>query len=221
MTVEDRLRAYVEELFISSPPTKKAVELREEMLQNLADKYGDLIAEGKSPEAAYNIAVAGIGDIDELLKELERDMDKDINLNEVKKRSALYVAVSIMMYILSPLPLSVASILAPGRFSAVFGLVALFALIAGATGLLIYNSMTKPRFLKKDDSMVEEFKEWQRDTHEKRSLRKAISSAMWCIIVVIYFVVSFATGAWYITWIAFIIGAALESLISILFVCKS
>ena len=41
-------------------------------MQNLYDKYDDLLREGKTEEAAYNIAVAGVGDISPLLEELER-----------------------------------------------------------------------------------------------------------------------------------------------------
>ena len=32
--------------------------------------------------------------------------------------------------------------------------------IAAATGLLIYNGMTKPHYSRADDTIVEEFKEW-------------------------------------------------------------
>lgn len=46
------------------------MELKEEILQNLIDKYHDLLAEGKSPEAAFNISVASVGDVDELLSSL-------------------------------------------------------------------------------------------------------------------------------------------------------
>ena len=70
--MENKLRAYMEELFSEVTPTKQAVELKEEILQNLMDKYHDLLAEGKSPEAAYNIAVASIGDTDELLSTLKQ-----------------------------------------------------------------------------------------------------------------------------------------------------
>ena len=59
--MEDKLRAYMDEVFKDISPTKKSVELKEEILQNLIDKYHDLINEGKSPEAAYNISIASIG----------------------------------------------------------------------------------------------------------------------------------------------------------------
>ena len=57
----------MDHLFRDVKPTRKSVELKEEILQNLVDKYHDMIAEGRTPEAAYNIAVASIGDLDELL----------------------------------------------------------------------------------------------------------------------------------------------------------
>ncbi|MGN0452066.1 MAG: permease prefix domain 1-containing protein [Acutalibacteraceae bacterium] len=60
--MNEKLRAYVEELFKNAPKTKQTVEIKEEILQNTIDRYNDLIKEGRSPEAAYNISVAGIGD---------------------------------------------------------------------------------------------------------------------------------------------------------------
>ena len=56
-SMEDKLRAFIDTLFEDAPAGKKAVELKEEMLQNLNDKYNDLLSEGKSEEAAYNLAV--------------------------------------------------------------------------------------------------------------------------------------------------------------------
>jgi len=217
---DDKLRRYIEFLFADAPPTKKAVELQEEMLRNLSDKYNDLLSSGKTEETAYNIAIAGIGDVKELIKELNKEMENDPNLNEARKRNAMHTAIAIMLYILSPLPLIIANLISPGAAAEVIGLALLFIFIAAGTGLLIYNNMTKPKYFKKSDTLVEEFKEWQSDSREKKALRKAISSALWCVILALYFVVSFGTGAWHITWIVFPIGGAVESLISALFAYK-
>ena len=62
--MNEKLRHYIDDLFANAPSTVRAVELKEEMYQNLMDKYNDLINEGKSEESAYNIAVASIGDVD-------------------------------------------------------------------------------------------------------------------------------------------------------------
>ncbi|MCL2401160.1 MAG: permease prefix domain 1-containing protein [Oscillospiraceae bacterium] len=218
--MEDKLRRYVEGLFEETAPTKKAVELKEEMIQNLQDKYKDLIADGKTPEAAYNIVVAGIGDVGTLIKELEDDTMPDIEkYKEAQSKSAMLTAIAVMMYILSVLPLVMLSLF-NSRHADTIGLLILFIMVAGATGILIYNNMSKPKYKKESDTMVEEFLEWQADTDERRTLRKAISGMLWSIIVVVYIIVSFATHMWHITWVIFVLAGAIESLINILFTIK-
>jgi len=215
--MEDRIRRHIDDLFEETTPTRKAVELKEEMIQNLSDKYRDLINEGKTEEAAYNITIAGIGDISTLLAELEKDMTNmefTQEMKEARAKSAMLTAIAVMMYILAALPLIVLTIFNV-NFAVPMGLISLFVMVACATGLLIYNSMTKPTY--DTENMVEEFREWQTEGRDRRGLRKAISSALWSIIIAIYFIVSFMTGAWYITWIIFIIGAALESFMNIFF----
>ena len=65
--MNEKLREHIEKLFKNAPQTRQAVEIKEEILQNTIDRYNDLKAEGKSDEAAYNIAIAGIGDVDHLI----------------------------------------------------------------------------------------------------------------------------------------------------------
>jgi len=216
--MEDRLRRYVDGIFEETTPTRKAVELKEEMIQNLEDKYKDLISEGKTPEAAYNIAIAGIGDISGLLNELEEELKntpwQKYENEAARKKSAMLTSIAVMMYILSVLPLIILSMVG-SRVYDIVGIPVLFILVAAATGLLIYNNMTKPSYEKESDSMVEEFKEWKAENKDRKSMRGAISSALWTVIICLYFVLSFTTGAWYITWIIFIVGAAIESFINI------
>ena len=45
--MNEKLRRYIDDLFANAPSTVRAVELKEELYQNLTDKYNDLIAEGK------------------------------------------------------------------------------------------------------------------------------------------------------------------------------
>ena len=217
--MEDRLRIFIEELFNGTAVSKKSVELKEEMIQNLNDKYKDLVAEGKTPEAAYNIAVAGVGDVSGLLKELEADAASAPDMEKVeaaRRKSAMLTAIAVMMYILSVLPFF---ILNQMRFMYVdanaIGIPVLFVMVAGATGLLVYNNMTKPKRFKGSETIVEDFREWQTDTQSKKSMRRSISSALWSVITVLYFIISFTTHAWHITWIIFLIGAAIESFINI------
>ena len=220
--MEDKLRAYMDYLFRDVKPTRKSVELKEEILQNLIDKYRDLLAEGKTPEAAYNIAVASIGDMDELLAGLndELSFEKEVSgeqLERGKKKSALLVSAAVMMYILCLLP---PILLSGTRLEENLAPALMFLMIACGTGLLIYDHMTKPRYRKVDDSIVEEFKEWKDQADSDRRAMKALSSALWSIITVIYIIISFWTMASHITWVIFLIGAAVEGILKVVFELK-
>jgi len=223
--MEDKLRNYIDNIFSETTPSKKTVELKEEMIQNLTDKYNDLRANGKTNEAAYNIAVAGIGDVSELLNELEEEyMNNPIMTEEMakaKQKSALLTAIAVMLYILSPLTLIMLEMWMPFGNADRIGIPVLFVMAAVATGLLIYNNMTKPQSHGSKDTMVEEFREWQSDAKDRKRMRQAISSALWTLILVAYLVVSVTTGAWGVTWIIFIIGAAIEALMNVFFEMKN
>lgn len=208
--MNEKLRNYIDGLFENAPKTVRAVELKEEMYQNLTDKYNDLIAEGKSEESAYNIAIASIGDVEILISGLngEKQMESEVS----RKRSAILTAVAIALYILCPVPV----ILIQNEI----GIMALFLFVAVATGLLIYNGVTRERYVKADDTMVEDFKEWKQNSKQKNKAADAIVGSFWLIAVCVYIVVSFMTGAWHITWIIFLIAAAVASLIRGIFMLK-
>lgn len=215
--MNEKLRNYIEFLFEDAPKTKEVIELKEEMLQNLIDKYNDLVSEGKTSEAAYNIATASIGDVNDLIAQLknrptyQQGFEKEMLAS--KKRSALFTSIAVMLYIMSVIPVMLLGEIGTG----ILGVVIMFILIAIATGLIVYNSMSKPKYLKKDQTVVEEFKEWKANSIEKNALYKSICGAMWSIIVVIYFIISFMTMAWHITWIIFLIGSAIQGIIHAIF----
>ena len=49
---------------------------------------------------------------------------------------------------------------------------------------------------------------------------KAINDSIGCLGVVIYFIVSFTTMAWHITWVIFIIVGLLENVVKLIFMLK-
>ncbi|MDD4311283.1 MAG: permease prefix domain 1-containing protein [Eubacteriales bacterium] len=208
--MNEKLRHYIDDLFANAPSTVRAVELKEELYQNLTDKYNDLIAEGKSEESAFNIAIASIGDVDSLISGLSGEK-RTVNEKE-RKRSALITAIAISLYILSPVPVI--------ALQDEIGMIFLFLFAAVATAMLIYNGITHERYVKTDDTMVEDFKEWKQNSKQKNKAVEAIIGSFWLIAVCVYIVVSFMTGAWHITWIIFLIAAAISSMIKGLFMLK-
>lgn len=215
--MKDKLRNFIESLFEDAPKNKQTIELKEEMLQNLIDKYNDLVDSGKSSEAAYNIATASIGDIHELIRQIEKKEENnplfEQNYDKGRKRFALLLSISVMLYILCVVPVILLE-------DSVLGVVIMFVMVAIATGLILYNNMTKPKYLKKDSTVVEEFKEWKANSTEKNTLYQSITKVMWSCITILYFIVSFLTMAWHITWIIFLIGSAIQGIIRAIFELK-
>jgi hypothetical protein len=213
-----KLRDHLDTLFSEAPNNQKTVEIKEEILQNLCAKYNDLISQGKSEEAAYNIAIAGIGDISGLVKELKENADKRSSdacgqdWGNYRRRSAFVAAIAVMMYILSAVPVIV--------LGNTFGLALLFVIVAGATGLLVYNNFSKPGRQEGNETMVEEFRKWCEASSKKGTMMRAISSAIWSITVALYFLISFVTGAWYITWVIFLIAGAVNNVVKAAFDLK-
>ena len=214
--MKDKLRSYVEKLFEDAPKSSKTIELKEEILQNVMDKYNDMISEDKTEEAAYNIAIANIGDVGELISSINEDRSKKVSTDDIdsaRKKSALLVSGAVVLYISCLVPVFI--------FQNVNGVIGMFLFIAFATGMLVYNECTKPTYTKKDETVVEEFKAWKEQQSEKTRAIKAISSALWAIVTTIYIIISFLTGAWYITWVIFLIGTAIENIIKAVFELKN
>ena len=69
--MKEKIRKHINGLFTEAPKTRKAMELKEEMIQNTIEKYEDLIAEGHKEEDAFRIVVGSIGDVTELFEDLK------------------------------------------------------------------------------------------------------------------------------------------------------
>lgn len=211
--MNNRLREYIDNLFATAPSNRKTVEVKEEILQNLTDKYNDLIAQGKDEDVAFNIAVASIGDVSDLIRELQglpRHYEQMAEENERRRsKSAAITAIAIAMYICSPAPV----ILIQNEI----GVVMLFVIVAAATALLIFNGVNKSKNQPVPDTMVEEFKEWRERNTGKNQLLKAVTSAVFAVGLVIYFLLSFTTGAWHLTWLVFPIIGAINGIVKALF----
>lgn len=242
-----KLKDYIEIIFTDAPQTHRAHELKEEMYTDLCEKYDDLVAEGKTPAAAYHAVISGVGDIGELIEELKKEAgmgasepvrekadepkrarfytpeEREI-MRKYKNRCAVMSAVAVAMYILCWLPLVLLSILFDNSdVGGVVGLVVMFVMIAAATALFMIQGMTKPEFMRekvKDDEDDDDDTP-KNKKGEKHPVYKAISGALWCLTVVVYLGVSFLSGAWHITWLIFLIATAIDNIIKACFELRS
>lgn len=213
--MNEKIRIHVNELFTEAPNTKKANDLKDEIISNAIDKYNDLIKEGKTEKEAYDNVIKEIGDVDELIKELvEENPINRQNTDETRKKTALTVSISVGLYILSLICVIVLDELQMPDFIVAS---TFFVTMGIPTCLLIYYFMSKPKYSKYDDTMVEEFKEWKGKKDNNKEIKKAINSILWTLTVIIYLLISFIFGIWYISWILFLIAVLIENIITLMF----
>jgi hypothetical protein len=216
--MNERIRTHIEELFENAPNIKKITELKEELLSNSNSKYDDLLASGASPDDAYKTVISGMGDVSGLIEQLRSERQADsAMIEEGRKKSALLVSIGVGILIMA--------VAAEIFFEDILhlegvGLFVMLIMAAFGVGILVYNSMTKVQYNKKEDTFVEEFKQRKVETSQSKGMRAAVSGILWPLIFITYFLVSFITTAWHISWVIFIAGACIEGVISLLFEMK-
>ena len=245
--MKDRLKDYVEMIFADAPDCAKAKELKEEMYANVADKYDDLISEGKSPSAAYNICVASVGDISELIDSLKREQSEFAafdyaeeseprsytaaemkEIEEYQRKSGIMTAISVALYILCWVPTVILSPIfeymgAGSDLGETVGVVVMMVLIAVATSLMILKSYIRPVFMKgdeNDESKKEkktEAKTKVKVEKHKNPIMKAISSCIWGVAFISFILLGTLGGLWHPGWLVFLIATAVDNIVEAIF----
>ena len=206
--MRDQLIQYVSLLFAG---TENCEDIRQEILQNTLDRYDDLVAQGKSPESAYRQAICGIGDISEILSG-EQTFTASPRTNEPEPEAdtptkKLLRTIAIALYILCAAPLIILSEFGMDNL----GLCCTLAVVAVATVLILLGKKNGPG----EDTQEHTASAQAQETSEspRQELRKSIKSLIWAIGLAAYFIVSFSTGAWYVTWVIFPIIGAVQGLV--------
>ncbi|MCM1216924.1 MAG: permease prefix domain 1-containing protein [Lachnospiraceae bacterium] len=221
--MNERIRKYLDELFENAPKTRKAMELKEEMLQNSMEKYQDLLGDGYSEEDAYKNVIGSIGDVTELFEDLE---EKNLlNLPEAdRKKKAVITSVAVGLYIFAGVVLLACLMLedmipAPGNIEyGMLGLLLAAAICIAPTCMMVYAANMYPAFQKKEEKdFVEDYKEAKHMGNREKAVRRSVSTIIWTLVVIVYFIFSFSTGAWYISWVIFLIGACVEAVCSLVY----
>ena len=197
--MRDQLIQYVNLMFAGA---RDCEDIKQEILQNTLDRYDDLVAEGKAPEAAYRLAITGIGDINEILgtePQAQQSYQAAAPVEKDNPQKKLQRAVGIGLYIICPIPMFMTD-------GSTLGLCLLLILVALATMLMVVSSSKTQQ----DDSTRQT---QPVELTPQQELRKSIKSIISILGLAAYFIVSFATGAWYITWIIFPLTGAVQGLV--------
>ena len=198
--MREQLQQYVELLFAGAPDSE---DVKQEILQNTLDRYDDLIAQGKVPEAAYRLAISGIGDINEILgtqpspvcfsaKEQAEPMEDPVRKKNRSIAIGIYITCGIPLVLLSELGYDT------------MGLCLTLLLVAAATVIWLMN---------REPSRKEGPAPQEEVLTPKQELHKSISSLVGIVTLIVYLGVSFWSGAWYITWLIFPLSGAVKGLI--------
>ncbi|HFL3240647.1 TPA: permease prefix domain 1-containing protein [Clostridioides difficile] len=205
----DKIRTYIDSSFTGVNETKKVKELKDELFENLKEKYNDQIQDGKTEQEAYNSVISGIGDLSELIESVKEPYSLPSELIEEKKKRALRASIAVALFIISPF-LFVVSVVSFG-IEPTIAILLMLILIALGVGLLVYNQMTRTNYALYNDNLSNKFKEFE-DFEENYNyinpVYKSFMTAYWIIVVSIYLITSILFNIWSFSWILFIIGAA-------------
>ena len=215
--MNEKLEVTVERLFANAPKTRRAMELKEELLGNLNEKYNDLIAHGMPEEEALKNVVSGIGDVDELIRGLkETDVMDHSEVQRQRKKTAMVVTTALALIMLGVLILILG--VAALHLNPVVMTVIMIVFIVTASCMLVYHFLSRPKYVKADDTLVEEFKQWKSVSSRNEELRKSISSILWLVTVILFFLIGFLIPrTWPFAWIIFLVAATVEAIIKLVF----
>ena len=194
--MREQLIQYIDLLFAGSQDQD---DMKQEILQNTLDRYDDLISQGKSPEAAYRLAISGIGDIQEVLGSAAPSpapCPAPAPAGDAKTAGGKrwMRARAIAMYICCVIPV----IALGGIGDGIIGVCLMFLLIAAATVLMILSPES-----------AEEKAQEEKRKEKQTPLEKTLNT----VTLAVFLVLSFVTGAWHITWLIWPILGAVKGII--------
>lgn len=208
--MREQLVQYVNLLFAGNDD---AEDIKQEILQNTLDRYDDLLSQGKQPKEAYQQAIVGIGDVNEIINgkatpDYRQEEREPVYApmpefeGTASALSRMMKAIAIFLYIISPIPLFLFDRLGWAEL----GVCCLLVIVAIATLLLL--------LFKSPKEQRQEYTQVHENSSSRKQLKKSIGSLISTVGTVLYFVISFATGAWSITWLIFPIIGALKGVVN-------
>lgn len=221
MHMKEKIRKHINGLFTGAPKTRKAMELKEEMIQNTIEKYEDLVSEGYQEEDALQNVIDSIGDVTELFEDLkERSLftlpEKD------RKKKARLTAAAVGMYIFAGVVFVVCMVVNDIYFymqpeGGLLGL-ALTALVCiPPTCMLVYAAHMYPAYEKKEENLVEAYKEAAHISSRDKAVKRSLSLIIWMLTLLVYFLLSFFTWHWELTWLMIFVGGCAQTILELVF----
>lgn len=218
--MKSAIRAYVDNLFKDAPHENAVTELREEILSNLEARYDDCINAGMTPQRAYAAVIGTMGDVSGLIEQVSgsgfheeglfeksspksRLMKKYAYVFKESNIKAIKNAAIAVMWLLIVFFYFVISY--PNRFEFTW-----LIFILGAALTVGLNMVGNVIRISRNDDTESRIK-------LLKKIRSGVTAIMWLAIVFFYFMISFNSRGWGISWLIFILGAAAQIVVNTIF----
>lgn len=217
MSMEERIKEHIDRLFISAPSDSRIADTKNEIYLNTLDRYRDLLSQGKNEEEAYRSAIAGIGDVSDLIRSFraqptppQEPLQARQPVSSDSRKTCRQAAISYLDTLLWMVTLTLYFLLSfltmAWYITWVIFLItpAIQNIIRAVSDLSMRGRVSPP---------------YQKSLEQKR-IMNSIGAAVWTLTVAGYILISFYTGMWHLTWVMFFFPPALESIISLCLLLK-
>lgn len=223
----DVFKTYLNNIFAAYQETEHALRLKGALLMTMEEKYGDLLLEGLSHDAAVGKVMSEFGTIDELADELElrhaptedkltaKDEEMIEEYQLFMKDYSMKFAATIALLIL---PLVIATVLDQwgGGFIAGIGFlisaaIALFFFLSLVNQKSYYTKYFRSRALVQylDPEEIRDRKNKSPRQNRNDNLWGKLRSNIWLVAVAIYLVAGTFFNMWGSAWVIFPIATAI------------
>lgn len=150
----ETIMQYLDSMFRGLPQTKEVLGIKNDLKNNMEEKYEELKKEGKSENEAIGIVISEFGNIDELLQEMDIEAEPEeqsdlplLSLEEAKtflsfsKKTARNIAIGVLLILIGiSVLIFTGGILDGGKHEAIT-ILPLFLALIPAVALFIYSGM--------------------------------------------------------------------------------
>lgn len=212
----EKIRSFMENMFLGLPDTQEVRDAKARLLEGMSDRYEELLAQGKDPDAAFGISVAEFGSMEELRRELSGSASAPMAapqpqpcLDEAARREyeafqrqyPIAIAAGVALCILA-LAASMFLDRWMGEMGGNVPHVAFLTIIAMAVCIFIYFGIKREQYQRAFDA-------GDPSQRERRGGDDPVKGAIMLGATCIYLFLGFTKDLWHPGWIVFPAGASL------------
>ncbi len=175
--------------------TSAAAQICGDLMDKLDREYDQHISEGKTELEAYREVSRRLDEIKQIVDSLPEDEEKETEEERLDRMAGFRTLkritgkMSTVLW-LSTVPVYLLYSMYTGRWATSW----LIFILAAVSEVLINGTV-----------------DWNNEKKDRKKIARAIASSfLWLMTVVLYFVISFASGRWALTWMIFILAAIIQ-----------